>query len=516
MTFQFSETARISEQIAQLQKQLEQLTASLQPYRECEQKAEELRLQVEEYGHEMTAKGIPQDDILNWAKSLYSAASGSELNLDSQLELQEELRKISLSSVEIAAKLKLCEEERDQALARITKMTAAQLRVAENLKSLRDENTKLKNFAAQTDTAAIEILQKENASLITRIKELEAPFKQTNFKVGDIVQYKNGEIGKVFHIIPDSHNYGTVQVQLENKMVEIPIRDLVLCASDALNENVQDEDRQAYTKILTKDDIVQTDTGEVGTVTGFAYGNVIVKLVNGEFNFRREQLKWISTKEQAPQLHNFQEGDRVEVKDIPEDDSLGYLLYKQGTVVGVKGNSVAVLIDATDDEGQHEVVLYATQIKAARHPDIEAQTRGREFINSIRSKAGMNNVNWQKISEVSQGNSLVLREMCLSATTKIQKELIEKLPQLMADYIAETGDITDMRWIPSTIKTKVEALLEAKKSLPYHFNDWVRVVETGEVWQIRSFDGEWLSVKQDNKIASLHKSEVELVQQEVA
>jgi hypothetical protein len=323
-------------------------------------------------------------------------------------------------------------------------------------------------------------LQKENASLIARIKELEAPSKQVNFKVGDIVQYKNGEIGKVFHIIPDSHNYGTVQVQLENKIVEIPVRDLVLCASDALKTpslRTGIQDRQAYTKILTKDDIVQTDTGEVGTVTGFACGNVIVKLVNGEFNFRREQLKWISTKEQAPQFHNFQEGDR-------------------------------------DDEGQYE--------KAASHPDKEliefvvARDRGREFIERIRSKAGMNNVTWPIISKVCLGSLHAFEEINLAATTKYQKELVEKLPTLMADYILETGDITDMQWLDETFKSKVEALLEAKKQHPYHSNDWVRNLETGEIWQVRSFDGEWLSVKQQNKIASLHKSEVELIKREAA
>ncbi|OKH14819.1 hypothetical protein NIES592_08050 [Fischerella major NIES-592] len=475
-TFQFSETARISEQIAQLQKQLDQLTASLQPYRECEQKAEELRLQVAEYGHEMTAKGIPQNDILTWAKSLYSAASGTEFVVgDSSTiaaqnqviaELKTELttaqkryNRLLAERQEAMTVLENATAQRDKALAKITSMTAGQLRVAQKLKSLRDERQQL-----------IEA----NASLLQRIQELEALSA-----LNENVQQENEQVGEGFS-------------------------------------------QQAYTKILSKDDIVQTDMGEVGTVNGFAYGNIIVKLVNGEFNFKREQLKWISTPSKENKSHNFHPGDRVEVKDVLEDDDLGYLLHKQGTVVGVKGNNIAVLFDATDNSAQHETVLSACHLVAARHPDKEpigfvvARDRGRKFIESIKSKAGMNNVTWPVISKVCLGSFHAFEEINLAATTKYQKELVEKLPTLMSDYILETGDITDFGWVDKTFKSKVEALLEAKKSLPYHSNDWVRVIETGEIWQVRSFDGEWLSVKQDNKIASLHKSEVELIKSEVA
>jgi hypothetical protein len=79
MTFQFSTTNAIADQIAQLQEQLNQLVASLKPLQECQQKAEELRSQVAEFGSEMAAKGIPQLDIIRYAKALYSAVSGTEL-----------------------------------------------------------------------------------------------------------------------------------------------------------------------------------------------------------------------------------------------------------------------------------------------------------------------------------------------------------------------------------------------------------------------------------------------------
>jgi DNA-binding MarR family transcriptional regulator len=78
-TFQFSATSAIASQIAQLQEQLNALTATLKPYQECEQKAEELRRQVAKYGQEMKNRLIPQEDILRWGRSLYSAATEIEL-----------------------------------------------------------------------------------------------------------------------------------------------------------------------------------------------------------------------------------------------------------------------------------------------------------------------------------------------------------------------------------------------------------------------------------------------------
>ncbi|RCJ41928.1 hypothetical protein A6769_38555 [Nostoc punctiforme NIES-2108] len=73
-----------------------------------------------------------------------------------------------------------------------------------------------------------------------------------------------------------------------------------------------------------------------------------------------------------------------------------------------------------------------------------------------------------------------------------------------------------MQLVGDKFKSEVEALLEVKKSLVYQAGDWVKSTESGEIWQVRNFDGEWLSVKRDNKIGSLHKSEVELIQQEIA
>ncbi len=282
MTFQFSQTQEIMHQIAQLQQQLNQLTASLAPYQECEQKAEDLRQQVAEYGHEMNAKGIPQDDILNWAKSLYSAVTGEELNLNSVATIasqNEEITKLKAELQKADKCLKNRAKEHGEALTKITNMTAGSLRISEKLRLLQQERDQLKekleNLAAQSDTTAVETLKQE-----------------TELKTA--VQHEN-QAGK-----------------------------------------------------------------------------------------------------------------------------------------------------------------------------------GRDFMERICSKVGMNNITWANISRTCLGDVSILREMLLSARTKYQKELVDKIPSLMADYISETGDVTDLEWVGDGLRSKVEALLEAKKSLPYHSKDWVK------------------------------------------
>ncbi|WP_292798890.1 helix-turn-helix domain-containing protein [Nostoc sp. NMS7] len=173
-TFQFSGTQQIANQIAQVQEQLNQLTTSLKPYQECEQKAEELRLTVAEYGREMTTKGIPQEDILNWAKSLYSSASGVEfINNDSGvIAAQNEV--ISGLKTELAR----ATVQRDDAIASLAVGIAESEKIGREsvalLQALESKKRELKALLEQqTDTATIDVLRQENASLIAKNQELE-------------------------------------------------------------------------------------------------------------------------------------------------------------------------------------------------------------------------------------------------------------------------------------------------------------------------------------------------------
>jgi phage N-6-adenine-methyltransferase len=402
MTFQFSQTQAIMHQIAQLQQQLNQLTPSLAPYQECEQKAENLRQQVAEYGHEMNAKGIPQDDISNWAKSLYSAVTGEELNLNSVATIafqNEEITKLKAELQKADKCLNNKAKEHNEALTKITNMTAGSLRISEKLRLLQQERDQLKekleNLAAQSDTAAVETLQKENTSLIAKIQELDEK-----------------------HIDAEE---------------SVPMPEKVKQQIDQLKQ-------------------------------------------------LREELKNLAAKSDITAVETLQKENASLIAEIQE-----------------------LIPDA-------EALKQETELKTAVQHENQVG-KGRDFMEQIRSKVGMNNITWTSITRICLGDVSILGEMLLSARTKYQKELVDRIPSLMADYISETGDVIDLEWVGDGLRSKAEALLEAKKSLPYHSKDWVRTV-TGEIWQVKSFDGEWLSVTANNKIVSLHKSEVELVQQE--
>ncbi|MEH2138587.1 DNA cytosine methyltransferase [Nostoc sp.] len=497
MAFQFSGTGAIASQIAQLQEQLNQLTASLKPYQECEQKAEELRSTVAEYGRVMMSKGISQSDISIWGKSLYSSASGLEFidgdsgaiaaqneviaQLKADLERSQKLRHQALSErTEVIALLENAVAERNEALDKIVDITDGSWRVVEKLKTLQERHAQtleeleeLKNLKEQTDPTTIEVLQKENMALIAKIEALDLLTEDMDTQLAE------------------SAVLGSPQEEQLSKRAEQQLMPEVEVLKQQVYELRQERDGLVLQQPHTKTEAIANESDVLNIHQASTATN---------------------------EIHNFQEGDRVKLAST--DDESEDLLNRFGTVVGVKDDSVAVLFSATDSEGQCETIIPKCHLVLVNQatPESQAQIKASNFISGVRSKAGMNNVTWTNISEVCQGNLLTLREMILKATTKYQKELvnIDNLSKLMADYVDETGDITDFGWIDDTLKSKVEALMEAKKSFPYHKNDWVRVTESGEIWQVQSFDGEWLLVKQDNKRASLHKSEVGLYPHQLA
>ena len=363
-TFQFSQTQEITNQIAQLQEQLNKLTGLLRPYQECEQKAEELRLQVAEYGHEMTAKGISQSDISRWAKALYEAATCSELSIGDTATIaaqNEEISKLKAEQARFRKELDKVAKERNNALSRLAKMAQGNARIGAKTRSLKQENKKLQILAEQSDSKAVEVLQKENATLFAKIKSLEA---LTN--------------------------------QMDAELIE------------------------------------------------------------------------------EPQTQKVEEPKQQVAEDL-------------------KAN-----------KGEQEEIT-----------DDEARRIGREYIATVKTKAKLNNLTWEDIRKVCRSSNLVLREMSVNASTKNQKELIDRMPQLVADYVVETGDNTDLKWIGSILKSKIEAVLKEREGFKFKPQDFVRD-NNGKVWQVHNFDGEWLSVKQDNQIAQLNKSEVELIEHKIA
>lgn len=504
--FQFSATQQIAQQIAQLQEQLNQLAATLKPYQECEQKAEELCSQVAEYGHEMTSEGIPQQDILRWGKSLYSAASGAEF-------VEGDVGVIAAQN-EVISKLKselvIAQKQATQTIKELSQQK-------EITEVLRTENlvitAKNKHLEELTDSLDAQLSEQQLMPITEALKQEIEELKVTNSELRSALEFEKKPADRV------------IMERLDDLSISEQIID-ILKVTPKLSGNqiieslgMDKEERGIYTHLnrLVGRGVIFCDAdpldGRRKLYSLHLENNTQHDTQHLENNTQHDTFKGVS----------FSKGDRACVVDIDEDENLRYLLGNSGIVLSVEDNSATVLFDRKNGIEEHEVVLRSRYLNyveptPAPHPDIEAQIKGREFIASIKTKAGANNITWTNVSEVCQSNPVVLTNMCLSANTKLQKEFvsIDNLARLMADYISETGDITDFGWLDKTFVAKVEALMEVKKSLPYHQGDWVRVKETSIVCEVRSFDGEWLSALADGKITSLHKSEVELMQLEIA
>ena len=74
--FNFPQTQDICQQIAQMQEQLKQLTDSLQPFKELEDKANEILIEATEHAQLMREKGVEERSLTDWANQIYSAIGG--------------------------------------------------------------------------------------------------------------------------------------------------------------------------------------------------------------------------------------------------------------------------------------------------------------------------------------------------------------------------------------------------------------------------------------------------------
>ncbi|WP_242049409.1 KOW motif-containing protein [Aulosira sp. FACHB-615] len=246
---------------------------------------------------------------------------------------------------------------------------------------------------------------------------------------------------------------GTNVGEMATKSVELAAK-LMLAEQD--NQSLKDERDRLLSRIkelenpqpteqFKKGDRVSTDMGEEGEVTGFAYGNTIVKMTNGEFQFRADQLTKVDTR--------FEVGDRVRITKGQHKDKFA--------VIKEVGNQISCWVDEEFFFHFSPSQLIKIEEKPT-NPQTEAQKRGQEFIAGVKKPA---DVTWGQISDVCQRDRAVLKEISLNARNKAQKALVEQLPQKLADWIEETGDRTDLEWVGDTLKAKVEELLSPKEEV---------------------------------------------------
>ncbi|MUG96943.1 hypothetical protein F7734_33230 [Scytonema sp. UIC 10036] len=85
----------------------------------------------------------------------------------------------------------------------------------------------------------------------------------------------------------------------------------------------------------------------------------------------------------------------------------------------------------------------------------EIQAKGQELY-SFKHWSGIRAV-LQQFSGATK--SEILREMALSADTKTKTKFIENLPTIIAKYCSDSGDNSDLQWLPGTVARKVKELL---------------------------------------------------------
>lgn len=79
-----------------------------------------------------------------------------------------------------------------------------------------------------------------------------------------------------------------------------------------------------------------------------------------------------------------------------------------------------------------------------------------------KSERVLDKITWQDVQAI-PFTADILKELEKTATTKSQKYIVDKLPQLCADYINGTNDQEEMSKLPNEFKPKVKALLKSKR-----------------------------------------------------
>ena len=221
-------------------------------------------------------------------------------------------------------------------------------------------------------------------------------------------------------------------------------------------------------------DAVQNYQGEICTVTQVKDfgGRTYVEVKNGEGRkeaFRPSDLKPVDKVEQEARESILPPTQQVEMPlgittgDLVEcpDGRVGHVSeveFKVNTgrvaTVVLPGGNAKIPVLELRYIGKYQPKAETTK-KDPKDPEIEAQRLGAEILGKT----------WSDIREQTKQYPKALREAGLAARTKTQKKWVEQLPQVIADYILSSDDDSDLTWLPNSVKTRVQVLLqEARKA----------------------------------------------------
>jgi site-specific DNA-cytosine methylase len=268
--FKFPQTEAIASQIAQIQEQLNQLTSSLQPYKECEETANSLLNQVAAHAELMREKGIEKRSLIGWADKIYEAITGETVS-----SLRAKNKELEALTDDMDAQL-----AEQQLMPEVEALRQEVEELKSSNKVLSEEHGKAKKQLATYKKKA-----QESDRHLENIARLEKQLQEINgqpvikFKIGDAVETDTGEPGEV-----TGFAYGNVIVRLTNGEFQF---------SEHLLIKVE---KTSNTTLITGD-IVRHENGKVGTVAYIPkpfQGIVSVKMVDGSFNYHADKLTFVS------------------------------------------------------------------------------------------------------------------------------------------------------------------------------------------------------------------------------
>ena len=459
MTFQFPQTQAIATELTQLQERINQLTATLQPYKEFEDRCNDLLDQVNEHAHLMRCKNIDEQAITQWANSLYNQVSGVEI------EPSQAVKTLQKENDSLRAEITQLEQEHNKTVSSLQEDILA---ISAKCEELRKEKN-------EADTKIGELFT-SNGELIASISELKALEQERGTKENADQWFTN--LQSDLKLAQQEREAAQELVQQERETVKRLTKRMELLDRDnrgflerigQLQSQLESAQKPAQ-KQFTVGDTVTTKAGDEGMVIGFVYENVMVELPNGRFNFRHNDLTKIDD-ETTEELKNLTTEIVKDESSVATDLEVGDIVQRPdaqvGTVVYVPNpfNGV-VSVDYLDGK----VNTPASQLKFISRPEnpvqpisvseeVKAQIRAQDFLGGIKKASDVEAIAWSDIAEICQENPKIITEIALNAKSKAQKNLVEKIPDLLAKCIDKSGDRSPLDWVGDSLKKKVENIL---------------------------------------------------------
>lgn len=186
---------------------------------------------------------------------------------------------------------------------------------------------------------------------------------------------------------------------------------------------------------------------------------VEVKLPEGRKEaYRDTDLRLVDKAEQeAKKPINITTGDLVECPDgrVGHIESIEFVTDKRMASVVLPGGSQKYPVLELKYLGKYEHPKAEVKETSAKKTTAKAKKPATKATSADILKCK----SWEEIRAIANNDPKIIKEAGAVASTKIEKQLIEDLPELIRDFMYETHDFSDLDWLPNYIKQRVRCLM---------------------------------------------------------